>query len=79
MGRFLAYEAYVSHNAMMDHDASSTSRIIPTWSAIERGVEALATSTTSINNREANNRKGLTFTDLLIKVSQNKIYETYKN
>ncbi|KAF2435530.1 hypothetical protein EJ08DRAFT_580532 [Tothia fuscella] len=70
MRRFLAYEAYVAHNTFMDQDASFTSRMIPTWSAIERGVEVLATSTNSINHRDANSRKGLTFSDLLIKPIQ---------
>jgi hypothetical protein len=69
MRRFLAYEAYVAHNDIMDRDALLTSRMIPTWPAYERGVEALAASTTSINNREAESRKGLTFPDLLIKVN----------
>jgi hypothetical protein len=68
MIRFLAYEAYVANSEIMDRDASSTSLMLPTWPVYERGIEALASSTTSINNREASGRKGLTFPDLLIKV-----------
>jgi hypothetical protein len=67
MRRFLAYEAYVAHNEIMKQDAN-TSRMLPTWPEYEHGVEALAASTTSINHREVNSRKGLTFSDLLIKV-----------
>jgi hypothetical protein len=69
MTRFLTYEAYVANNEVMEEDASSTSRLIPTWAAYERGVEALASSTNSIYHHEARNRKGLTFSDLLIKAS----------
>ncbi|QDS70678.1 hypothetical protein FKW77_001305 [Venturia effusa] len=70
MSRFLAYEAYAANNEVMEEDASSTSRLIPTWPAYERGVEALASSTNSIYHHEARNRKGLTFSDLLIKPIQ---------
>ncbi|KAE9988827.1 hypothetical protein EG328_007431 [Venturia inaequalis] len=69
MSRFLTYEAYAANNEVMEEDASSTSRLIPTWPAYERGVEALASSTNSIYHHEARNRKGLTFSDLLIKAS----------
>jgi hypothetical protein len=67
MRRFLAYEAYVANNEIMKQDAS-TSRMLPTWPTYEHGVEALAASTTSINHREVNSRKALSFADLLIKV-----------
>jgi hypothetical protein len=69
MSRFLAYEAYVANNEVMEEDALSTSRLIPTWPAYERGVEALASSLNSIWHHEARNRRGLTFSDLLIKAS----------
>jgi hypothetical protein len=69
MTRFLAYEAYVANNEVMEEDAFSTSKLIPTWPAYERGVEALASSTNSIYHHEARARKGLTFSDLLIKAS----------
>ncbi|KAF2401744.1 hypothetical protein EJ06DRAFT_575053 [Trichodelitschia bisporula] len=70
MGRFLTYEAYVAHNELMDRDAASTMKVIPSWRLYERGIEVLATTTASINGREANSHKGLTFADLLIKPVQ---------
>ena len=71
MKRFLTYEAYVAHNEIMNEEASSTSKMIPAWTTYERGVEALATSTTAIDQRETQSRKGLTLSDLGIKVSSN--------
>jgi hypothetical protein len=59
----------VANNNIMKQDVNSAFRLLPTWPEYEHGVEALATSTTSINNREASSRKGLTFADLLIKVN----------
>lgn len=68
MNRFFAYEEYGAKYEMMVQDMASTYSSIPNWNAYERGIEALANSLTSINGREANSRKGLTFGDLLIKV-----------
>lgn len=68
MRRFLTYEAYVAHNGIMNDEASSTSRLIPAWDSYERGVEALAASTTALDQRDFQARKGLTLGDLGIKV-----------
>ncbi|KAI9870394.1 MAG: hypothetical protein M1830_004299 [Pleopsidium flavum] len=70
MNRFFAYEEYGAKYEMMVQDMASTYSSIPNWHAYERGIEALANSLTSINGREANSRKGLTFGDLLIKPIQ---------
>ncbi len=69
MKRFLAYEEYGAKYEMMVHDVASTYKTIPTWHAYERGIEALANSLTSVNKDESPRRKGLTFEDLIIKVS----------
>ncbi len=69
MRRFFTYEEYGSKYEMMVKDVASTHKSMPPWHAYEKGIEALANCVTSINGREANSRKGLTFADLLIKVS----------
>ncbi|KAF1988659.1 hypothetical protein K402DRAFT_402830 [Aulographum hederae CBS 113979] len=68
--RFLAYEAFAAHNDILGRDAASTSRMIPMWYSYERGIEALSSSLTSIDHREASSKKGLTLADLLIKPIQ---------
>jgi hypothetical protein len=70
MRRFLAYEAFAAQRDAMDRDAISISKTISDWTTFERGVEALSRSTASIISRDANGRKGLTFSDLLIKPIQ---------
>lgn len=69
MRRFFTYEEYGSKYEMMVKDVASTHKSMPAWNAYEKGIEALANCVTSINSRDANSRKGLTFADLLIKVS----------
>ncbi|KIW08936.1 uncharacterized protein PV09_00852 [Verruconis gallopava] len=68
--RFLAYEAYVAHHGIIQEEANITSKFIPSWTAYERGVEALNVSTTSIEHKDACSRKGLTLSDLGIKPIQ---------
>ena len=46
-----------------------TLKNMPDWHAYERGIEALANALTPLEDRDGINRKGLTFEDLLIKVS----------
>ncbi|KAI9822224.1 MAG: hypothetical protein M1832_003047 [Thelocarpon impressellum] len=67
MKRFFAYEEYGAKYEMMIKDVASTYKAIPSWTAYEKGIEALAISITSINGRAASDRKSLTFGDLLIK------------
>lgn len=52
----------------MDKDVESTYKALPTWPAIERGLESLSTLENSINSKESHTKKGLTLRDLLIKV-----------
>lgn len=68
MARFFVYEEYGAKYESTLHDMASASKHIPNWHAYERGIEALAHSLKSNSGREGNNRKGLTFEDLLIKV-----------
>ena len=69
MKRFLAYEAYVAYHEIVHEEASSTLRIIPTWSTYERGVEALSGSVNALSQKDVCVRKGMTLSDLGIKVS----------
>jgi hypothetical protein len=69
MRRFLAYGAYVAHHEIVHEEASSTSRLVPAWVAYERGVEALSASIVAIEHKETCGRKGLTLSDLEIKVA----------
>ena len=73
MKRFLAYEAYVAYHEIVHEEASITSRLIPTWSTYERGVEALSASINAIDQKEACARKGMTLSDLGIKVSMSTV------
>lgn len=68
MYRFFAYEEYGAKYEMVMRDMAATYSSIPNWHAYERGIEALANSLTSMNGRDANSKKGLSFDDLLIKV-----------
>lgn len=70
MKRFLAYEAFAVQRNAMERDAASISKSIGDWATFERGLETLSRSTASIINRDATGRKGLTFSDLLIKPIQ---------
>ncbi|KAF2139956.1 uncharacterized protein K452DRAFT_320046 [Aplosporella prunicola CBS 121167] len=70
MKRFFAYEEYSSKFESVNQELESTYRTIPAWSAYERGVEALSCAVTSVNNKEASCKKGLTLADLLIKPIQ---------
>lgn len=68
MNRFFAYEEYGAKYEMMVQDVAASYKTISARRAYEKGIEALANSVTSINKRQAESRKGLTFADLLIKV-----------
>ncbi|KAI9771123.1 MAG: hypothetical protein M1840_002474 [Geoglossum simile] len=70
MKRFFAYEEYGAKYELMVQDVASTYKTVPSWHAYEKGIESLASFITSINNREAYSKKGLTFGDLLIKPIQ---------
>ena len=68
MGSFFVYEEYGARYESMLYDMTVTSKSIPNFQAYERGIEALANTLAPIESRVGNNRKGLTFGDLLIKV-----------
>jgi RhoGEF domain len=54
----------------MVQEVVDSHKIIPQWSSYEAGMEALANSIVSLNQRGNDNRKGLTAGDLLIKPIQ---------
>jgi hypothetical protein len=66
MQRFLEYEAYAAYNDLMGDSAT----LIKTfgWQDTEKGIEALSVLTLSSENHDADNRKALTFSDLIVKV-----------
>lgn len=68
MKRFFAYEEYGAHWTTMSQDLTSMCKGLQGWNEYERGVETLSKVLTSENNREANSKKALSFSDLLIKV-----------
>ena len=70
MGRFFVYEEYGARYEMMLRNMAWTSKNMPDWHAYVRGMEALANALTPQKNPEDVSRKGLTFEDLLIKVSK---------
>jgi hypothetical protein len=65
--RFITYEAYAAHNDLME-ECSAALKSSVTWSETERGIEALSSLTIATESREADIRKGLTLSDLFIKV-----------
>jgi hypothetical protein len=75
MKRFFTYEEYGAKYELMVRDVASTYKTVPSWHAYEKGIESLASFITSINNREAYSKKGLTFSDLLIKVIHHLPYQ----
>jgi hypothetical protein len=65
------YEEYGAKYELMIKDVASAYRTMPQWEAYQKGLEALASSLSSINlsAQHANSRKALTVGDLLVKVS----------
>lgn len=70
MKRFFTYEEYGAHWTTMSQDLTAMCKGLHGWQEYERGVEALQKVVTSENNREAGNKKALSFPDLLIKPIQ---------
>lgn len=52
----------------MVKDVASTCRTLPQWEEYQKGLEALATSLSSVNSQHERSKKSLTVGDLLIKV-----------
>jgi hypothetical protein len=55
----------------MIRDVASAYRTMPQWDAYQRGLEALASSLSSVNHnaQQGNSKKASTVGDLLVKVS----------
>lgn len=68
MHRFFVYEEYGAKYEMMVKDIASTQRTIPQWDTYQQGLEALASSLSSIDSQEKYSKKSLTVGDLLVKV-----------
>lgn len=66
--RFFLYEEYGAKYESMLRNMAMLSKIIPKWSAYERGIEALVNSLFPRHGVLDRSRKGLTLEDLLIKV-----------
>jgi hypothetical protein len=69
MNRFFVYEEYGAKYEMMIKDVASAYRTIPQWEVYQKGLEALASSLSSINSQNDNSKKSMTIGDLLVKVS----------
>ena len=67
MPRFEAYEEYCAKHEIMMHELH---RRIPAWSDYGMGIESLAKSVTSIEQRASGGHKALTVGDLLMKPIQ---------
>lgn len=68
MPSFFAYEEYGAKYELMVKDLAATYRTLGTDDAFERGIEVLSRTIESMNNRGEHGQKGLTFSDLVIKV-----------
>ena len=69
MKRFFTYEEYGAHWTTMSQDLTTTCKGFQGWFEYERGVETLSKLVASENNKDSTSNKALTFSDLLIKVS----------
>ncbi len=76
MHRFFVYEEYGAKYEMMVKDVASTHRTIPQWDTYQKGLEALASSLSSINYQAEHPKKSLTVGDLLVKVGINSVFST---
>jgi RhoGEF domain len=70
MTQFYVYEEYSAKYAIMVQELAHSHKNVPHWACYESGMEALANSLTSLNQRGVDCRKGLTAGDLLIKPIQ---------
>jgi len=68
MNRFFIYEEYGAKYEMMIKDVASAYRTMPQWEVYQKGLEALASSLSSIDAQNGNLKKALTLGDLLVKV-----------
>jgi len=64
----LTYEAYAAYNDLMGDSASANKTY--GWQQAEKGIEALAVLALPSNQRDADQKKALTFSDLIIKPVQ---------
>lgn len=71
MLRFLEYEAYAAYTDLIGESASSLKAF--GWDETEKGIEVLSVLTLPSDTRAADHKKGLTFADLIIKVSKPKL------
>ena len=62
------YEEYGAKYELMIRDVASTYRTIPQWEDYQKGLEALASSLSSVSSQLDGARKALTIGDLLVKV-----------
>jgi len=69
MNRFFIYEEYGAKYELMIKDVASAHRTMPKWQSYQKGLEVLASSLGSANNRDDHSKKSLTIGDLLVKVS----------
>lgn len=70
MVRFFVYEEYCAKYDIMIQEVAHSHKMVPEWPSYEAGMEALANSIASLNQRSNNGKKGLTAHDLLIKPIQ---------
>ena len=69
MNRFFIYEEYGAKYELMIKDVASAHKTMPKWQSYQKGLEVLASSLGSANNRDDHSKKSLTIGDLLVKVS----------
>ena len=70
MTQFLVYEEYSAKYDTMVQEVAHSHKNVPLWPCYEAGIEALANSLASLDQRGIEGRKGLTAADLLIKPIQ---------
>lgn len=68
MQSFFAYEEYGAKYDLMARDLASTYQTLGTDDSFEKGIEVLSRTLDSMKIRSEHGRKGMTFSDLVIKV-----------
>ena len=69
MSRFFVYEEYAAKYETIASDVGATSKSFSTEVGFDKGIEVLSRTLESMNLHDDDSKKGLTFADLIIKVS----------
>ncbi|KAI2795230.1 hypothetical protein POX_a01835 [Penicillium oxalicum] len=64
---FVVYQNFCRNYDVFTQDLEILQRSLPDWPSVDNGIEALSKSVASINRRKQEDKKSMTFSDLMIK------------